>query len=108
MSKITREQLIEAVKGMTVLELSELVKALEQELGVTAAVPVAAAAAPTAGAAPAPAGEGRPAGWGRARPAPPAHQGQDREPQTWHRRRATVVRRGTNPRRSRRGGAPPP
>ena len=57
MSKITREQLIEAVKGMTVLELSELVKALEQELGVTAAVPVAAAAASTAGAAPAPAVE---------------------------------------------------
>ena len=57
MSKITREQLIEAVKGMTVLELSELVKALEQELGVTAAVPMAAAAAPTAGAAAAPAVE---------------------------------------------------
>ena len=57
MSKVTREQLIEAVKGMTVLELSELVKALEQELGVTAAVPVAAAAASTAGAAPAPAVE---------------------------------------------------
>src|SRR3972149_2580113 len=57
MSKITREQLIEAVKGMTVLELSELVKALEQELGVTAAVPVAAAPASTAGAAPAPAVE---------------------------------------------------
>lgn len=57
MSKITREQLIEAVKGMTVLELSELVKALEQELGVTAAVPMAAAAAPAAGAAAAPAVE---------------------------------------------------
>ncbi len=42
---------------MTVLELSELVKALEQELGVTAAVPMAAAAASTAGAAPAPAVE---------------------------------------------------
>ena len=57
MSKITREQLIEAVKGMTVLELSELVKALEQELGVTAAVPMAAATAPAAGAALAPAVE---------------------------------------------------
>ena len=57
MAKITREQLIEAIKGMTVLELSELVKALEQELGVTAAVPVAAAAAPAAGAALAPAVE---------------------------------------------------
>ena len=57
MAKIAKEQLIEAIKGMTVLELSELVKALEQELGVTAAVPVAAAAAPAAGAAPAPAVE---------------------------------------------------
>ncbi len=57
MAKITREQLIEAIKGMTVLELSELVKALEQELGVTAAVPVAAAAAPAAGPALAPAVE---------------------------------------------------
>jgi large subunit ribosomal protein L7/L12 len=59
MSKVTREQLIESIKGMTVLELSELVKALEQELGVTAAVPVAAAAAPAAGpaGAPAPAAE---------------------------------------------------
>jgi len=57
MAKITKEQLIEAIKGMTVLELSELVKALEQELGVTAAVPMAAAAAPTAGAAAAPAVE---------------------------------------------------
>jgi len=57
MSKITREQMIEAIKGMTVLELSELVKALEQELGVTAAVPVAAVAAPAAGAAAAPAAE---------------------------------------------------
>lgn len=57
MSKVTREQLIESIKGMTVLELSELVKALEQELGVTAAVPVAAAAAPAAGPAAAPAVE---------------------------------------------------
>ncbi|MFC1984191.1 50S ribosomal protein L7/L12 [Chloroflexota bacterium] len=42
-----------AVKNMTVLELSELVKALETEFGVSAAAPVAAAAAPTAAAAPA-------------------------------------------------------
>lgn len=42
-------QLIEDVKGLTVLELSELVKALEEEFGVSAAAPVAVAAAPAAG-----------------------------------------------------------
>ena len=41
-------QLIEDVKGLTVLELSELVKALEEEFGVSAAAPVAVAAAPAA------------------------------------------------------------
>ena len=46
--------LIEEVKSLTVLELSELVKALEEEFGVSAAAPaVAVAAAPAAGAAPA-------------------------------------------------------
>lgn len=49
-------QLIEYVKGLTVLELSELVKALEEEFGVSAAAPVAVAAAPAAGGA-APAAE---------------------------------------------------
>lgn len=46
-------KLIEDVKSLTVLELSELVKALEEEFGVSAAAPVAvaAAAAPAAGAA---------------------------------------------------------
>ncbi len=46
-------KLIEDVKSLTVLELSELVKALEEEFGVSAAAPVAvaAAAAPTAAAA---------------------------------------------------------
>jgi len=43
--------LIEEVKSLTVLELSELVKALEEEFGVSAAAPVAVAAAPAAGAA---------------------------------------------------------
>ncbi len=53
--KVTK--LIEDVKALTVLELSELVKALEEEFGVSAAAPVAvAAAAPAAGGA-APAGE---------------------------------------------------
>ena len=47
--KIT--QIIEEVKAMTVLELSELVKALEEEFGVSAAAPVAVAAAPAAGGA---------------------------------------------------------
>lgn len=45
------EKLIEEVKSLTVLELSELVKALEEEFGVSAAAPVAVAAAPAAGAA---------------------------------------------------------
>lgn len=48
--------LIEEVKSLTVLELAELVKALEEEFGVSAAAPVAAVAAPVAGAA-APAAE---------------------------------------------------
>ena len=48
---------IEEIKKMTVLELSELVKALEEEFGVSAAAPVAVAAAPAAGAAAAPVAE---------------------------------------------------
>ncbi|MFA6309717.1 MAG: 50S ribosomal protein L7/L12 [Clostridia bacterium] len=43
------EKLIEDVKVLTVLELAELVKALEEEFGVSAAAPVAVAAAPAAG-----------------------------------------------------------
>ena len=50
---LTKDQLIEAIKSMTVLELSEMVKALEEEFGVSAAAPVAVAAGPAAGAAPA-------------------------------------------------------
>lgn len=49
--------LIEEVKNLTVLELSELVKALEEEFGVSAAAPMAVAAAPAAGGAAAPAAE---------------------------------------------------
>ncbi len=45
------KKFIEEIKGMTVLELNELVKALEEEFGVSAAAPVAVAAAPAAGAA---------------------------------------------------------
>ncbi|ABP67784.1 50S ribosomal protein L7/L12 [Caldicellulosiruptor changbaiensis] len=52
------QKLIEEIKTLTVLELSEMVKALEEEFGVTAAAPVAVAAAPVAGAqAAAPAAE---------------------------------------------------
>lgn len=46
----TKDELIESIKSLTVLELSELVKALEEEFGVSAAAPVAAAAAPGAAA----------------------------------------------------------
>ncbi|WP_028390471.1 50S ribosomal protein L7/L12 [Bacillus cihuensis] len=42
---MTKDQIIEAVKTMTVLELNDLVKAIEEEFGVTAAAPVAVAAA---------------------------------------------------------------
>ncbi|SFJ37606.1 50S ribosomal protein L7/L12 [Thermoflavimicrobium dichotomicum] len=38
---MTKEQIIEAIKGMSVLELNDLVKAIEEEFGVTAAAPVA-------------------------------------------------------------------
>jgi large subunit ribosomal protein L7/L12 len=50
--KMSKDQMIEAIKGMTVIELSELVKALEDEFGVSAAAPVAVAVAPAVGAAP--------------------------------------------------------
>jgi len=49
MSKV--QEVLEIVKGMTVLELSELVKAFEEEFGVSAAAPMAVAAAPAAGPA---------------------------------------------------------
>ncbi|ADG81173.1 50S ribosomal protein L7/L12 [Thermincola potens] len=48
MSKVN--EILEAVKGLTVLELAELVKAFEEEFGVTAAAPVAVAAAAPAAA----------------------------------------------------------
>ena len=46
---MTPQELIEEIKKMTVLELSTLVKALEEEFGVSAAVPMAVAAGPAAG-----------------------------------------------------------
>ena len=45
MAKLTNEQVIESLKEMTILEVNELVKAIEEAFGVTAAAPVAAAAA---------------------------------------------------------------
>ena len=51
MSKLTTDQLLEAVSEMTVLELSDFVKAFEEKFGVSAAAPVAVAAAPAAGGA---------------------------------------------------------
>lgn len=45
MAKLTKEEIIASLKEMTVLELNDLVKAVEEEFGVTAAAPVAAAAA---------------------------------------------------------------
>ena len=47
---MTKEEIMQAIEGMTVLELSELVKAMEEKFGVSAAAPVVVAAA---GAAPA-------------------------------------------------------
>ncbi|MCD7975539.1 MAG: 50S ribosomal protein L7/L12 [Phascolarctobacterium sp.] len=47
---MNKDQIIEAIESMTVLELSELVKALEEKFGVSAAAPVAVAAAPAAAA----------------------------------------------------------
>ena len=46
---LSKDELLEAIGNMTVLELSEFVKAFEEKFGVTAAAPVAVAAAPGAG-----------------------------------------------------------
>ena len=52
MAKLTNEEIIATLKEMTILELNELVKAIEEEFGVTAAAPVAMAAAPVEEEAP--------------------------------------------------------
>ena len=49
----TKEEILEAIASMTVLEVSELVKMMEEKFGVSAAAPVATAAGGAAGAAPA-------------------------------------------------------
>jgi len=57
MAKLSTDDLLDAFKELTLLELSEFVKAFEETFDVTAAAPVAAAAAPGAAAAPAEAAE---------------------------------------------------
>ena len=54
MAKLSTDELLDAFKDMTLLELSEFVKKFEDTFEVTAAAPVAAAAAPAAGGAAAP------------------------------------------------------
>jgi large subunit ribosomal protein L7/L12 len=49
MATLTKDQILDAISDMTVLELSELLSAFEEKFGVTAAAPVAVAAAPAAG-----------------------------------------------------------
>lgn len=56
MAELSKDQLIEAISSLSVIELSELVKTLEEKFGVSAAAPVAVAAAPLAGGAAAAAG----------------------------------------------------
>ena len=48
---MTKDEMVAAIKEMNVLELADMVKALEEEFGITAAAPVAVAAAPAGGAA---------------------------------------------------------
>ena len=57
MAKLSTDDLLDAFKEMTLLELSEFVKQFEDTFGVTAAAPVAVAAAPAGGAAEAPVAE---------------------------------------------------
>src|SRR4051812_18278732 len=57
MATLTKDQILDAISDMSVLELSELLSAFEEKFGVTAAAPVAVAAAPAAAGAEAPAAE---------------------------------------------------
>lgn len=52
MAKLTNQQVIDSLKEMSLMEINDLVKAIETEFGVSAAAPVAAAAAPAANAEP--------------------------------------------------------
>jgi large subunit ribosomal protein L7/L12 len=51
MPTITKDQILDAISNMTLLEVSELVKAMEEKFGVSAAAPVAVAAMPAGGGA---------------------------------------------------------
>ena len=51
MATVGKQEIVEALKGMTLMEVADLVKELEETFGVSAAAPVAVAAAPGAGAA---------------------------------------------------------
>jgi large subunit ribosomal protein L7/L12 len=51
MATLTKDEILDAISGMTVLELSELLSAFEEKFGVTAAAPAAVAAAPAGGGA---------------------------------------------------------
>lgn len=53
MAALSKDQILDAIASMTVLEVADLVKAMEEKFGVTAAAPVAVAAGPAAAAAPA-------------------------------------------------------
>ena len=57
MATITQDQVLEAIDGMTILELSDFIKKFEERYGVTAAAPAAVAVAAPAAAAPAAAAE---------------------------------------------------
>ena len=57
MANAKLDEMIKTIEGLSVLELADLVKALEEKFGVSAAMPMAVAAAPGAGAAAAPAAE---------------------------------------------------
>lgn len=57
MSAVTKEQILEGIASMTVLELSQLIKDIEEKFGVSAAAAAVAVAAPAAGGAAAPAQE---------------------------------------------------
>ena len=57
MSAVSKDQILEAISGMTVLELSQLIKDMEEKFGVSAAAAAVAVAAPAAGGAAAPAAE---------------------------------------------------
>jgi large subunit ribosomal protein L7/L12 len=52
---VTKEEIVESIKTMNIMELSDLIKTIEDTFGITAAAPVAVAAAPAAGADAAPA-----------------------------------------------------